>query len=160
MTLSEVNHACVVIRRLFYHPIPLPGVADHHVLFRVVVSVPETNGNSTTKQFNPHGSLLSIPRSRTFLIAKPYPEVVTTSSQLPFLPTFEPRSSKFKVGLYFLCTCSFIDNVILTDCNRLLPIPPNLVAQHPSSPTVQVKPDFYPPNLCSINYVMFRPIRE
>ena len=145
MTLSEVNYACVVIRRPFYHPISIPGVADHHVLFRVVVSVPETNGNSTTKQFNPHGSLLFIPRSRTFLIAKPYPKVATTSSQLPSFPTFEPRSSKFKVGLYSLCTCSSIDNVILTDCNRLLhPIPPNLVAQHPSSPTVQVCPDFIP----------------
>ena len=58
MTLSEVDYACVVIRRQFYQPIPLPGVADHHVLFRVVVSVPETNGNLTSKQFNPHGSLL------------------------------------------------------------------------------------------------------
>ena len=57
MTLSEVNYACVVIRRQFYHPISIPGVAAHQVLFRVVVSVPETNGNFTTKQFNPHGSL-------------------------------------------------------------------------------------------------------
>ena len=148
MTLSEVDYACVVTRRRFNQLIPLPGVGDHHhVLFHVVVSVPETNGQSTLKQFNPHGSLLFIPRSRTFLIAKPYPKVVTTSSQLPSFPTFEPRSSNFKVGLYFLCTCSSIDNVILTDCNRHLhPNPPNLVAQHPSSPTVQVCPDFIPHN--------------
>ena len=146
MTLSEVDYACVVTRRRFNQPIPLPGVGDlHHVLFRVVVSVPETNGNPNSMQFNPHGSLLFLPRSRTFLATKPYPKVVTTSSQLPSFPTFEPRSSNFKVGLYSLCTCSFIDNVILTDCNRLLhPIPPNLVAQHPSSPTVQVCPDFIP----------------
>ena len=142
MTLSEVNYACVVIRRPFYHPISIPGVADHHVLFRVVVSVPETNGNLTTKQFNPHGSLLFIPRSRTFLITKPFPEVVTTSSQLPqlpFLPTFEPRSSNSKVGLYFLCTCSFIDNVILTDCNRHL-LPPNLVAHTSEQPNCSGNP--------------------
>lgn len=92
MTLSEVNYACVVIRRPFYHPISIPGVADHHVLFRVVVSVPETNGNLTTKQFNPHGSLLFIPRSRTFLITKPFPEVVTTSSQLPHFLSSRPLS--------------------------------------------------------------------
>ena len=143
MTLSEVDYACVVTRRRFNQLIPLPGVGDHHhVLFRVVVSVPETNGNSTSKQFNPHGSLLFIPRSRTFLIAKPFPEVVTTSSQLPqlpFLPTFEPRSSNSKVGLYFLCTCSFIDNVILTDCNRHL-LPPNLVAHTSEQPNCSGNP--------------------
>lgn len=142
MTLSEVNYACVVIRRPFYHPISIPGVADHHVLFRVVVSVPETNGNLTTKQFNPHGSLRfhsqiqdfpdhqAVPRSRYDFFP---------TSTLPFLPTFEPRSSNSKVGLYFLCTCSFIDNVILTDCNRHL-LPPNLVAHTSEQPNCSGNP--------------------
>ena len=150
MTLSEVDYACVVTRRRFYQLIPLPGVGGfHHVLFRVVVSIQETNGNSTTKQFNPYGSLLSFPDPGLFPDRQAVPQSRYDFFATSFPPDLEPRSSKFKVGLYFLCTCSFIDNVILTDCNRQLhPIPPNLVAHHPSSPTVQVCPDFYPPNLC------------
>ena len=55
--------------------------------------------------------------------------------------------------------CSFIDNVILADCNRLqLPFPPNLIALQWAAQTVQVCPDFYPYNYVP-NIIMFRPNR-
>ena len=145
MTLSEVIYACVVIRRQFYHPITIPGVADHHVLFHVVVSVPETFGN-IPKQFNPFGSLHFHSQIQDFPDLQAAPQS-RYDFFLPFLPTLSQGPANSKVGPYYLCTCSlFINNVILTVCNRLLhPIPPNLVAQHPSSPTVQV--NFTPLNL-------------
>ena len=146
MTLSEVIYACVVIRRQFYHPITIPGVADHHVLFHVVVSVPETFGN-IPKQFNPFGSLHFHSQIQDFpdLQAAPRsrPDFFPTS-KLPFLPTLSQGPANSKVGLYFLCTCSFIDNVILTDCNRHLLPPKPSRSYIPSSPTVQVTPDFIP----------------
>ena len=162
MTLSEVIYACVVIRRQFYHPITIPGVADHHVLFHVVVSVPETFGN-IPKQFNPFGSLHFHSQIQDFPDLQAAPRSrhdFFPTSKLPFLPTLSQGPANSKVGLYFLCTCSFIDNVILTDCNRHLLPPKPSRSYIPSSPTVQVIPDFIPLTYVIINYVMFRPIRE
>ena len=140
MTLSEVDIACVIIRRRFYQPIPLPGVGDHHqVFFHVVVSVPETNGNLNQSNSILIAHFIFFPRSRTFLATKPYPKVVETSSRLPFFPTLSQVQQLPKVGLYSLCTCSFIDNVILTDCNRHL-LPPNLVAQTSEQPNCSGNP--------------------
>ena len=151
MTLSEVDYTCVVTRRRFNQPIPLPGVGDHHhVLFHVVVSVPETFGN-IPKQFNPFGSLHFHSQIQDFPDLQAAPRSrhdFFPTSKLPFLPTLSQGPANSKVGLYFLCTCSFIDNVILTDCNRHL-LPPNLVAHTSEQPNCSGNPWFYPPNLCN-----------
>ena len=142
MTLSEVDYACVVTRRRFNQLIPLPGVGDHHhVLFHVVVSVPETFGN-IPKQFNPFGSLHFHSQIQDFPDLQAAPRSrhdFFPTSKLPFLPTLSQGPANSKVGLYFLCTCSFIDNVILTDCNRHL-LPPNLVAHTSEQPNCSGNP--------------------
>ena len=141
MTLSEVIYACVVIRRQFYHPITIPGVADHHVLFHVVVSVPETFGN-IPKQFNPFGSLHFHSQIQDFPDLQAAPQS-RYDFFLPFLPTLSQGPANSKVGPYYLCTCSlFINDVILAVCNRLLhPTFPS----RPTSEQPNCSGEFYPP---------------
>ena len=144
MTLSEVDIACVNLRRCFINPIPSP------------VSVSITTSSSTLSPFHrPTVTTLKAIQSSWLTSFIPVPGLSWSPNRTPKslrlphnFPFSQPLSQVQQLPRwdYILYVhCSFIDNVILADCNRLqLPFPPNLIALQWAAQTVHVCPDFTP----------------